>query len=181
MTLSPSWEATKCVATQEFPSILWNPKVHYRVHESTPQVPVWARPIQSIPCHPNSIKSIFYCSPAYVLRLKYKYILLIIYDSYAVNATIFNGKYYSTSLHVLNLYKSWNIRNKMRSMNVKIWHWTGDLIVCGRIRTIIRMDLKVDACECMDNSSKTPRMNMVMTFQIEGKEWIEPIHNIIRA
>jgi hypothetical protein len=27
MELSPSWEAASCAATQEFPSILWNPKV----------------------------------------------------------------------------------------------------------------------------------------------------------
>jgi hypothetical protein len=28
MELSPSWEAASCAATQELPSILWNPQVH---------------------------------------------------------------------------------------------------------------------------------------------------------
>ena len=53
MEHSPSWEANRFSASQEIPSILKNPKVHYRIHKSRLPVPILSQinPVPTTPSH----------------------------------------------------------------------------------------------------------------------------------
>jgi hypothetical protein len=65
MKSSPSWEDTSLSATQEFPNILPNPKVYYRVHKSLPLVPILR--------HTNSVHKI----QSYFFKVDFNIILLL--------------------------------------------------------------------------------------------------------
>jgi hypothetical protein len=58
MEQSTTREATGCTATQELPSILWNPEVHNRAYKSVPLVPILKQvnPVHATLQYPSNIR-----------------------------------------------------------------------------------------------------------------------------
>jgi len=54
MVPSLSWEANRFSATQEFPRILWNPKVYYCVDKTAPPFPILSQIKKVHDLHPTS-------------------------------------------------------------------------------------------------------------------------------
>jgi hypothetical protein len=54
---SPSWESTRFAASQEIGRISWNPKVHYRIHNCLPPVPILSQldPVHTSTCNFSKI------------------------------------------------------------------------------------------------------------------------------
>ena len=78
MVQSPSWEANWFAASQEFPRISRNPKVHYRTHKRPPPVSIVGQPnpvhiptSHLLQIHPNIIHPSTPRSPQWCLSFRF--------------------------------------------------------------------------------------------------------------
>jgi hypothetical protein len=78
MEQSPSTEANRFAASQEIPRILWNPKVHYRIHKCPSPGPILSQinPVHAttshdLTVHPNIIPPTTPGSPKWFLPFRF--------------------------------------------------------------------------------------------------------------
>jgi hypothetical protein len=128
MEQSPSWEANRFAASQEIPCILWNPKVHYRIHNNPPPVPI--RSQLDIVVHPSLFSHLRLGFPSclflsgFPTKTLYSPLLFPIRATYPVHfnlldlitQTIFCEQYRSLSPHYVVFSTSLTVQHNTRKI-----------------------------------------------------------------
>jgi len=165
MEQSLSWEASRFSASQEIPRILWNPKVHYRIHKCPPPVPILSQldPVHTPTCYflkipPNIILPSTSGSPKWSGKLYHIYYLT---KCWAVTLAVCLGSILSWTPYTYNTWKQyqhihinlcfsftklelacgvfqkWYIKSKLNLRSMKSW---------GTVQTCIRQPIMDHKC-----------------------------------
>jgi hypothetical protein len=137
----PSWEADSHSASQEIPRLLWNPKVHFRVHNSALLVPILSH-MNSIHILMLYLRSILILSSPQSLGLSSSFPSRILYTSLSLSPP---HAYVVTGALVLNV-----------CTVQTTWLWGGGVCIspCFITKTTYRISVKFGIRDTYRNLSR---------------------------
>jgi hypothetical protein len=156
MEQSPSWEANRFVASQEILRILWNPKVHYRIHNWPPLVSILSQPNPAhtptshfLKTDPNILLSTP-GSPQWPISLRFSH-------QNPIHASLLPHPRYVPRPHSSWFYHPHNIGWGVQNMKLLIMKFSPLLTVCTTCFKITKTTFyPLIVCVCCNFDNKRP-------------------------